>query len=446
MYRNKRPNTPLLWVIASYLIMPPAVAVSLSSGPDHQLNGDLEIAGGIFSSEKNYQGDTDQGGAVWQEGYAKFGVSGNYTLNRDSSSYGAVNVLSSGTWGDGDAGGFTSGNESRTAIEDAYIGFRSGDLLPLLGNDGLDLSFGRQNFVIGDGFLINGDSLNLGDNLNGGGLDFDRGGAYWLAARRAFDRTAIARVGDDSGIRSDLFWLSSDNNAQADAELAGINLEYVASYGTFGLLHIRGLDVDDQFAQPLGLTNRDGQETTSIRYQGNAGKEQLFLSGELVRQDQGDTTSKNADAWYVEAGWSFKEVAWTPKINARFAQFDEGFDPLFFGFNRGYGTWFQGEVAGNFAGPFNTDSDVLHLGAKAFPTPKLALGALYFDFNDTNQGTGTLDSQEIDLYAEWAAHENLFLSPVIGFYKPEKSAGTGGTQLQDNDLNTYAQLTAVISF
>lgn len=446
MYRYNRLKTPFLWVIASYLIMPPAVAVTLSSGTDHQLNGDLEIASGIFSSDKNYQSDTDRDGAVWQEGYAKFGVSGNYALTSNSSTYGAFNVLSSGTWGDGDAGGFTSGNERRTAVEDAYIGFKSGSLLPFLGNNGLDLSFGRQNFVIGDGFLINGDALNLGDNRNGGGLDFDRGGAYWLAARKAFDQTAIARIGGGSGIRSDLFWLSSDNNAQADTELAGVNLEYVASFGTFGLLHISGLDVDDQYAQALGLTNRDGQETTSLRYQGNAGIEPLFLSGEIVSQDQGDSTSKDADAWYLEAGWSFKDAAWTPRINARFSQFDEGFDPLFFGFNRGYGTWFQGEVAANYAGPFNTDSDVLNVDVKAFPTPELAIGALYFDFSDTNQSSGTLDSQEIDLYAEWAVHENLFLSPVIGFYKPEKSVSNGGTQLQDDDLNTYAQLTAVISF
>jgi hypothetical protein len=446
MFKNQRLNSPVFWVLTSQLIIPSALAVSLSSGPDYELNGDLEIAAGVFSSDRNYLYDTDRGGALWQEGYIKFGVSGHYMLNGEATTYGAVNVLSSGTWGDGDAGGFTSGNERRTDLEDAYIGFRSGNLLPALGTNGLDVSFGRQNFVIGDGFLINGDALNLGDNLNGGGLDFDRGGAYWLAARKAFDRTAIARIGGDSGIRSDLFWLDSDNNAQADTELAGINLEYVAPYGTFGLMHINGLDVDDNYAQALGLSNRDGQKTTSLRYQGNAGTEQLFLSGEIVTQDQGDASRPDAEAWYLEAGWSFSEVTWAPEVSARFSQFDEGFDPLFYGFNRGYGTWFQGEVAANYAGPFNTDTDVLHLGVKAYPTSKLAVGALFFDFSDTNQGTGTLDSQELDLYAEWAVRENLFISPVIGFYKPENSAANGGSQYQDDDLNTYAQIIAVIGF
>lgn len=446
MLRYKRCTNPILWVLTLNLIIPSALAVTLSTGPDYELNGDLEIVGGFFSSEENYLFDSDRNGAVWQEGYIKFGVSGNYSFENDVSTYGALNVLSSGTWGDGDAGGFTSGNERETDFEDAFIGLRSGNLIPALGTDGLDVSVGRQSFIVGDGFLINGDSLNLGDSLNGGGLDFDRGGAYWLAARRAFDKTAIVRIGADSGLRSDLFWLESDNKAQADMELTGANVEYVAPYGTFGLMYINGLDIDENHAQALGLTHRDGQDTVSVRYQGNAGIEQLFVSSEIVTQNQGDATREDAEAWYLEAGWAFSEATWSPEITARFAQFDEGFDPLFFGFNRGYGTWFQGEVAGNYSGPFNTDSDVLHFGAKAYPTPKLAVGALFFDFSDTNQGTGTLDSQEIDLYAEWAVHENLFISPLIGFYKPENSSGNGGAQLQDDDLNTYAQIIAVISF
>lgn len=446
MFKHKRLNKPAFLILTSHRISPAAFATSLASGPDYELNGDLEIAAGVFSSDKNYLNDTDRDGATWQEGYIKLGVSGDHAFDSEAGAYGALNVLSSGTWGDGDAGGFTSGNERRTDLEDAYIGFRSGNLIPALGTNGLDVSFGRQNFTIGDGFLINGDSLNLGDSLNGGGLDFDRGGAYWLAARKAFDQTAIARIGGDSGIRSDLFWLQSDNNAQADTELAGINLEYVAPYGTFGLLHIEGLDVNDRYDQALGLTNRDGQKTTSLRYQGNAGREQLFLSGEFVTQDQGESSRQDAEAWYVETGWSFEDTTWSPSVTARFSQFDEGFDPLFFGFNRGYGTWFQGEVAANYAGPFNTDTDVLHLGVKAYPTPALAVGALFFDFSDTNQGSGTLDSQEINVYAEWAVHEHLFVSPVIGFYQPENSASNGGSQLQDDDMNTYAQIIAVIGF
>lgn len=162
-----------------------------------ELNVDIEAALGVFSSQETYNlGAKSQAGeSQWQEGYIKYGLSGSQSVGSGSQVYGAVNLVSSGTWGDGDAGGITSGNERETDLEDAYLGWRSGTLIPALGEDGLDVSVGRQQFTIGDGFLINSDALNFGDALNGGGLDFDRGGAYWLAARKAFDQTAIARIG-----------------------------------------------------------------------------------------------------------------------------------------------------------------------------------------------------------------------------------------------------------
>lgn len=446
MHQSRQLRRAILCAFAIGASISTANAVEISGDESYQLNADLELATGIFTSDKSYLYDTDQDGAQWQEGYIKYGLSSSYSPGSNTSIYGAVNALSSGTWGDGDAGGFSTGEESNTAFEDAYIGFKSGNLLPFLGENGLDISVGSQNFTIGDGFLINGDALNLGEGLNGGDVDFDRGGAYWLAARKAFKKTALIRIGDSSGLRSDLFWIESDNKAQADTELTGINLEHTSPHGTFGLMHLKGLDVNTPYAQALGLTARDGQNTTSFRYQGNAGVEPLFLSAEFVTQDQGDSSRKDADAWYAEAGWSFAHQAWSPSINIRYSTFDEGFDPLFFGFNRGYGTWFQGEVAANYAGPFNSDTNVLHVGVKTYPTANLAVGALFFDFRDTAGGSGSMDSQEIDLYAEWAVNDHLFLSPLIGFFKPETQAADGGSQLLDNDLNTYAQIMAVISF
>ena len=60
-------------------------------------------------------------------------------------------------------------------LEHLYAGWRSGDLLAdSLGEDALDLSLGRQEFQVGDGFLIwDGNFDNAGD------------GAYWLGPRTA---------------------------------------------------------------------------------------------------------------------------------------------------------------------------------------------------------------------------------------------------------------------
>ncbi len=404
-----------------------------------ELNLDIEAIYGVFSSDKNYAtlGEKTEGSSDWQEGYIKYGLSGSHAFGTGSSVYAGLNLVSSGTWGDGDAAGFTNGSERETELEDAYLGWRSGSLVPALGQDGLDISYGRQNFVIGDGFLVNGDALNFGNAFDG---SLNRGGGYWLAPRKAFDQTAILRIGGTDGLRADLFWLESDNLAQAETEVAGINAEYIIPEGTFGLTYIEGLGVNELY----GYDYRDGQQTVSLRYQGNAGVENLFLSAEFVTQNQGKTNvsgAPDADAWYLEAGWTFVDLPWSPSVNYRYASFDEGFDPLFYGFNRGYGTWFQGEVGGSYAGPFNSGADIHHLAVRATPTETLSLGALYFNFGDTQ--AGVMDGQELDLYAEWVVTPNLILSPLVGFYKPDNSIST---QLGDDDTNVYAQVLAIVPF
>ena len=430
---RKAPGYLLSMVVAATLVAP-AQAYNLYAEDGAELNLDVEAIFGAFSSEKSYLLDTDSG-ADWQEAYIKAGFSGSNTYGKQGAAvYGAVNVLASGSFGDGDAAGFTTGDEDRTAIEDAYVGWRSGNLIPALGENGLDISFGRQNVTIGDGFLINGDSLNLGEFA--GSLS-DRGGAYWLAARKAFDKTFWAKVGGDSGLRSDLFWFESDNEAQSNVEMAGINVEYVGDKGTFGAMYLEGLDQNDRLANGH---DRDGQETVSLRYQGNAGVENLFLSAEIVSQESG--SGVDTEAWYAEAGWTFANMPWSPSVNYRFTSYDDGFDSLFFGFNRGYGTWFQGEVAANYAGPFGSSADIHHVGIKASPSDTLTVGALWFDFNNSTTFGSNSDGQELDIYAEWVVNDHLIISPLIGFYSPDSG---NATQRSSGD-NTYVQVLAIVPF
>lgn len=436
-------NNKLRWIagglVATALSTPWGVvsALNLKKTDSTEINLDIEAILGVFHSEERYaQLHGTSGSASWQEGYVKYGFSGS-TEAGPGQLFGAANLLTSATFGDGDAAGFTTGDESKTDFEDLYVGWR---------DDHIEFSVGSQNITIGDGFLINGDALNLGEGFDAipGAPDFDRGGAYWLAARKAFRKTAMLRLGYETGLRGDLFWLESNNPAQASMELAGLNVEHVADWGTLGAYYLEGLDVDATEAAFLGYTHRDGQSTVGMRFQGNAGVENLFLSAEYTHQTQGDNTRKDGDAWYLEAGWTFANAPWSPSINYRYSQFDEGFDPLFFGFNRGYGTWFQGEVAANYAGPFNSNTGVHHVALKASPTPTLSIGALLFDFQgDSNDN---LDATEINLFAEWVVNDHLILSPVIGFYDPDKSAAQGGTQLGTADTSTYFQLLTIIPF
>lgn len=342
-----------------------AHAYELYGDGDSHLNATLEAVFGLFHSQENYapSGRLSQGSSAWREGYFKYGLSFDKDLAGKGTAYGAANMLSSGTWGDGDAAGFSDGSERRTQFEDVYLGWRSGKVFEALGDDGVDLSFGRQNIVVGDGFLINGDALNMGKGLADG--DYNRGGAYYLAARKAFDQTAVLRLGGKQGWRSDLMWLKSDNSAQAKTEMYVGTLEHVTPEGTVGLTYIDSTEIDMQYASPT-QTERDGMKTYSLRAQGNAGVTNLFLSGEYAKQNRPHTASENA--WYLEAGWTFSDIAWAPSANYRYSRFSKGFDPLFYGLSRGYGTWFQGEVAGNYAGPFNTNSRIQSVTLKAAPS------------------------------------------------------------------------------
>ena len=416
-------------------------AVELYAQGDSQLNADLEAAFGLFHSAESYaqSGTLDEGSADWQEAYFKYGVSGSQGLSAAGDQlYGKLNWVSSATFGDGDAAGWSNGSERTTKIEDAYLGWRSGQRFAGLGENGVDLSFGRQNIVVGDGFLVSGDALNLGDEIADGVLD--RGGAYYLTARKAFDRTAVLRLGGEQGLRGDLMWLKSDNRAQGKAELAVATLENVSDQGTLGLTYLDVLDTDEAF----DFVGRKGIKTYSLRGQGNAGVDNLFLAGEYAQQDR---NGDDENAWYLEAGWTFAELPWSPTVNYRYSRFSASYDPLFYGNGRALGTWFQGEVASNYAGPFNNNTQVHHVGIKAAPLENLSVGALFYDFATLETDNRlNLDGRELNLYAEWAVGEHLFVMPLLGFYKPETDAAHGGTQLGNDDSNVYAQLIMATTF
>lgn len=408
-------------------------AYSIVDNETSHLTFSGEAAAGVFKSQERY--DDSDGSPSWQEGYIKYGLSGDKKI-ANGELFGSVSAVSGGTWGDGDAGGATTGDERKTDIEDLFVGYRA---------DQFEVSIGRQPFKVGDGFILNGDALNLGSALDSVATEItpNRGGGIWIAPRKAFGNTAILRIGGDEGWRSDVYWLQSDNAGQASTEMAGINIENINQYGVVGFLYNQGLSVDKKESNFFELDKRDGQKTMSLRYQGNAGVENLFLSSEYVKQTQGNN-SKDANAWYAEAGWTFADTAWSPSVNYRFTRYDNGYDPLFYGFSRGYGTWFQGEVAANYAGTSGSsiDSDIHSINIKANPTEMVTVGAVYVDISNTKNGTGKNDAKELDIWAEWVVNEHLIVSPLVGFYTPKASTSNQG----NTDTNMYTQIFAIMPF
>jgi hypothetical protein len=445
-------NIRIFSVLAVLVGMPTySHAVQLYKDDPGQLDVSFDLGMGAFHSDRSYaQTTVDEGNKTWSEGYADVALIGSLAATRKSSWYGALGFLATTTRGDGDAAGFTTGDEERLAIEDAYVGWRSGVLFPALGKDGVDLSFGRQNFMLGSGFLIDGDAVNFGkgfDDLAAADIapgSMDRGGAYWLGRRHAFDKIALVKMGADTPLSGTLFWIESDNDAQASTEIAGVDLSGGTDhFGTFSLAYIRGLSVDDRWANFLGYSARDGQDTFSLRYDGSSLYPPLTLSGEYVYQDD-DQGSESA--WYGEVAWQFEAVVAKPRVGVRFSDFSKGFDPLFYGFSAGYGTWFQGEVGGNYSGPFNTNATITHLHLRAYPNDAITVGALFYDFSTDDKDQGNLDGQELDVFLAWTVSDAITVSPLIGFYKPDASMDAGGIQLGDDDLNVYGQLVVLLSF
>lgn len=441
--RNKRSLCLALSCTAPVLLgAPNANSLSLYDDGATVIDAKLSAAFGVYGSRESYAQAPDRksGSTSWQEAVLQYGLDLKHTDQHSASTYAALNWVSSATFGDGDAAGWTLGDERTTKIEDAYVGWTSGKRLPMLGDDGIDLSLGRQNIVIGDGFIVSGDALNFGKGLLDGHLD--RGGAYYLTGRKAFDQTAVVRLGGKEGLRGDLMWLKSDNRAQAEPETAVATLENVTAQGTVGLTALKVLDTDKTFAELL-YPERKGMKIYSLRAQGNAGVAGLFLAGEYATERK---PRSDENAWYLEAGWTFDDLRFTPRVNYRYSRFSEGYDPLFYGNGRELGTWFQGEVAGNYAGPFNSNASIQQVGLKLAVSPTFNAGAMLFKFDTLNTATQDLSAKELDIYGEWTVNEHLQVLPLVGFYKPEHSAERVGSQLGSDLTNVYAQLLLVTNF
>lgn len=416
-----------------------AQAFELYADNDTKVTGNMVAVYGLFNSRKNYDGTS--GGSTWREGFIKYGLSLEQTLGNLGSVYGTANLVSSGTWGDGDAAGMTTGEERTTKFDEAFAGWRSGELFPALGKDGVDLSFGRQVITLGDGFIVNDDGPNLGKGVEDG--KFNRGGAYYLAARHAFDETAVVRLGGKDGVHGSLMWIKSDNRAQANTEMAAGTLDYTAAPGTLGLTYVHGISVDSRYANDL-QKERAGMNIYSLRGAGNAGIENAHFGFEYAWQDKDSGPEK---AWYTEGGYTFADVPWAPDLTYRYTRYSKNWDAMFAGFSRGLGTWVQGEVAGNYSGPFNSNTAVQHVALKLKPLDNLTLGALFFDYKTLSKGDRlNLDGRELDLYAEWAVSEHLIVTPLVGLYKPSKDEQTSGNQVGANGTNLYSQLVVAVPF
>jgi hypothetical protein len=375
---NRAPDWILFPAAAWFWLAAPAQAeVRLWEREGFKLDLALTATTGYFHTESvNFgAGRREPDGTVdtrvhWAEGFIEPVLKAAYDSDAWGTLYGGLGYVGALTRGEGDAGGFTRGTAEDIATEHLYFGWRSGQLFPALGENAIDLSYGRQEFRLGEGFI-----------LSDGNLDIGAKGTYFLMPRTAFERAALLRF-NLTPVRADLFYLSSDAD-QANTELAGINLEYVEeALGTFGISYFHITDS----ASPL----RNGMHVLSLRGKGRPLDPHVFLAAEYVLEEHSGAVQ--AHAWYVEAGYTWVQGPGSPGLHYRFSHYsgddpisgeNESFDPLFYDplfytYNpeRVWGTWTQGEITGAYL-LFNSNLNIHMVQLKPYRSERVDWGVIY---------------------------------------------------------------------
>jgi hypothetical protein len=290
---------------------------------DAMLNGNPLVDG---PAGKGYTG--------WVEGWASAGIYGITTLSSKSNVYlyGGANLIMSGTAG---RELFTDVSRIHTAFDDAYVGFfgvksfTNGNLLSY------NFSVGRQQFTIGNGFIIRNTASNGGDRA---GLQ--------LNPRWAADYLGLATI-KYNNLMLQVFQINPDELPIIDSRtvMNGFNTEYGINLGhKVGFTYLNVSRSDFGYYTPTGdVFRRNGLNLYNIRYFKNLtqGKPGLLIKTELAHETNSNF-KMSAFAGYGEIGWSFAKAKASPTFIYRFSYFSgdnpntktfERWDPLLTGGN-----------------------------------------------------------------------------------------------------------------
>jgi hypothetical protein len=354
----------------------------------------------------------------WFEGYVKPALSGVYTRPSSSEIYGKISAAGERTYG---AVPEPFGHDiSSFGPEDLYVGWRSGKSLSI-GENAVDLTVGRAPFKLGHGLLL------YDGTSEGGG----RGG-YWTNARKAFEFAAIGRL-QPGPHKIEMFYLDRDELEESDSgsRLWGLNYEIAAGtdkHTTLGATYMRWLAHAD--VKP----GRDGLNVLNVRAYTAPFAGARDLSFEFEYASERNAEELTADAWTVQGAYQWSKVSWKPKLTYRYAFFEgddpdtsanEAFDPLFPGFYD-WGTWWQGEIAGEY---FLSNSNLKSHLVRMHVAPKEAVsgGLMFFKFSLDHptsfgpQVTSTDAAFEVDAYTDWKLNANFTLSLVGAYADPGKA-------------------------
>lgn len=264
------------------------------------------------------------GYSAWLEGFASAGVYGIVELipKANLHLYGGVNYLASFSAGDEL---FTDKGRVYGNIEEAFTGIIGGGRTSKGKPYQYNVSYGRKQFTLGDGWLIINTSMN-GYNRASLQLNPRWAGKSLLQAGFVWDKIFLQGF---SLRPNELDILNSRTT------INGLNLQL--SNNKNGVVAFSFLQVpksDFRYYLPDGTVyTRDGLQVYNFRVFKNTGQEgRLFFKTEVGYQ-RNSHFDMNAWAYYGELGWKFNKVKGTPTISYRYAYFS-GDDPDSKSYNR----------------------------------------------------------------------------------------------------------------
>ncbi|MDD2468670.1 MAG: hypothetical protein PHI97_32240 [Desulfobulbus sp.] len=348
----------------------------------------------------------------WWESLIRPGIDVNYVLPSTQTIYAQLDAVQANTFGGTDAAASNIDySDDSLRIEHAYVGWKSGNLFSALGEDFLDISFGRQSYVVGNGFLF----------ANQGGSGFGRA-AFWVGGRNSADYAGIIKMKSGNWV-ADLTYFEADDNPDSDTKVGGGNVAYnVENMGYLGA-GLYTVESDIIARDSMLVYNVRGGVNPFALMGGMDVLKPLHFEMEYVYEDR-DSGFQSGNAWYASVGYEVENCPWKPGLTYRYASFDQDYDALYYG-STGWETWYQGEILGEYAiGNNDLDSHMLKLTLKPLDAVTLTLAYLNYDRHQS----GDDYAQEYDLIVDWAVNDHLSLSVVGGIADPDDAATleTGG--------------------